>query len=106
MNYIELEKWTLEGLDVDYVPLDNIVRPFAADMFTPKEHEFELALSFLKELLEKNSIKVLYGKDLRDVVGKSPTQVVEWLRELWNSEKYEDFNYAVWLDKMEGGLSK
>ena len=53
MNYIELEKWTLEGLDVDYVPLDNIVRPFAADMFTPKEHEFELALSFLKELLEK-----------------------------------------------------
>lgn len=100
MEYNKLEAWMLDELNYDSIPIENIVRDFAEHMITPTQKEFELALSFIEQFLENNSVRVLYGENMQEIREKTPRKVVQWLKDLWRNEKYEDFSYAVWFDKV------
>lgn len=100
MKFKDIEVGILEELGYDIIPLENIVRDFAQDMFSPSEQEFEKALEFLTYFLSKHNCKILYGEELKNVDYEKPEDIRSWLRELWQKESYQDFDYAVWLSKI------
>jgi hypothetical protein len=99
MNYSEMEAWTLDGLDCDYIPLDNIVRSFAKDFHNPTILEFGQTLNFLEEFIKNNPIKVLHGKEMQEFKFNNSSEVIDWLKHLWSKEPYQNFNYSIWFDK-------
>lgn len=99
MKYNEIEDICINQMDVDYMPLHDVVREFTTNNKRPTRDEFELALDFLQKFLENNAVKVLYGKEMNYRGGDNSIEIIQWLKELWNKEDYDDFNYAVWFDK-------
>lgn len=101
MDYSKIETWVLDGLDEDYVSLHSMINSFTTKNSKPTPEEFETALEFLETFLKRNSIIVLYGEEM-SIVNKTPKEVKLWLRQLWNTQPYEDFDFAVWFDKAKG----
>lgn len=97
-NYEIIEINCVKQMEVDFVPLHDIVREFSGYDQTPKEIEFIESLKFIVYLSKKYKIKFLEGPEMKEI-NKSTNRIVEWLKESWYSNKYDEINYLVWLKK-------
>lgn len=97
-RFLEAEERCVEHIEVDYMPLNDIVREFSGFEEYPKEQEFLEALEFLKYLIKKYRLKSLEGPEMTSI-DKSPEELVDWLKEKWFSNQYDDISYKIWFDK-------
>ena len=98
INFVKIEEQCIVQLNIDYVPLHDIVREFSGFDKAPTEADFLIALNFLEYLIIKYRLKCLIGPDLADF-DKPVSELIAWLKNKWYSNEYEDINYAVWLEK-------
>lgn len=97
-DYKKIEINCIEQLESDYMPLHDIVREFSGYDRIPTMNEFLNSLKFINHLAEKYNIKFLQGPEMKEI-NKSTIEIIEWLKESWHSNKYEDVNYMIWLKK-------
>lgn len=98
---MDIEATCLGHLDVDYLPLHDIVREFTGfDSLQPEENEFFEAMNFLHTFLMRNKDVVYYESLGANKSSKSIDELIQWLKIQWKNKKYEDVNYAVWFDKV------
>lgn len=99
MNLEEVEKRLLDDLDIDYVPLNDVVREFSKFNRTPNEADFGNAIAFLDYWLHKHSIiQCLYGPG-GTIIGMPTKEFLDWLNYKWSLGLYEELAYAIWFEK-------
>lgn len=98
IQFIEFEKHCIEHMEIDYMPLNDIVREFSGFNRPPTENEFLAALSYLNCLIEKYNLKVLEGEEMR-ISEKKTNELISWLKQKWYLGQYDEINYSVWFEK-------
>ena len=94
----EIEKNCVAHLDVDFMPLHDLVREFSGFDEHPTEKEFLMALEFLEYLINSYNLKYLKGPEMIEL-GIPIKKLIENLKENWSSGRYEEINYTIWLEK-------
>lgn len=96
-EYKKIEEQCIEHLGIDYLPLNDIVREFSGfDKTLPSENEFLSALEFIEYFIDKYSLKCLQGPEMREVE-KSTEELINWLRDKWYSNAYDEVSYGIWF---------
>ena len=99
-KFLKQEEEFLADIEIDYVPLYDVVRLFSGySKLIPSEEEFLQALDFLSYLLNKYEGRIRYyiGPGVRQI--KKPVEsFVTWLKEIWYSGKYRKVDRSVWFD--------
>ncbi len=85
----------LNDLDVDYIPLNDIIREFSGFTNHPTKNDFFNAIKMLKYLFANNSLKLLEGPEMKELV--NPNEIFATLEENWNN--YNEINYKFWISK-------
>ncbi len=97
-KFIVWERQCLEDLSLDFVPLHDIVRLFSGfEKLLPTESEYLLALEFLEYMMNKYNI-ISYEGPGNQVITKSTTELIQWLKAMWYIGKYEEINYEIWFE--------
>jgi hypothetical protein len=98
LDYDKIEAHCIEHLEVDYMPLHDIVREFSGYDKSPSETDFISAMKFLDYLTTKHRLRYLEGPTM--VESHVPAnKMIDWLKKKWNLNKYDEINYKIWLDK-------
>jgi hypothetical protein len=97
-DYEKMESNCLEQMEGDYMPLHDLVREFSGYDQSPTESEFMNSLKFIDYLSKKYRIKILQGPEMKEI-NKPTNKMIEWLKECWYSNKYDEINYMIWLKK-------
>lgn len=97
-DYAIIESNCIEQMEDDYMPLHDIVREFSGYGKPPTEDEFMNSMKFIIYLSNKYSIKFLIGPEMKEI-NRSLDEIIEWLIEIWLSNKYDEYNYMIWLKK-------
>jgi hypothetical protein len=102
-KFIKPEEVFLADVDVDYVPLHDMVRIFCGFYRHPTEKDYLNALEFIKYLMHKykDRLKCLEGYEM-EPVNMTNEAFIDWLKEMWYAGKYyQDIDYGVWFDLEE-----
>ncbi len=98
-NFEEIEKRCIEDLSLDYVPLNDVVREFSGyEKLFPTEDEFLKSLDFLRYLIDKYNLKCYEGLG-GAIITKSTDELMNWLKEKWHTNQYDQINYGIWFEK-------
>jgi len=97
-EYKNIESNCIEQMELDYMPLHDIVREFSGYDQFPTENEYMSALNFIAFLANKYNIKFIQGPEMKEIK-KSTNEVLESLKESWQSNNYNQVNYLIWLKK-------
>lgn len=99
-NFGDIEEMCLEDLSLDYVPLHDIVRIFSGfEKLEPSNDEFILALEFLEYMINKYKL-ISYEGPGGDIITKPTVDLIQWLKFMWYSGKYNEINYGIWFEKI------
>lgn len=98
IEFSEFEKHCMEHMEIDYMPLNDIVRECSGFSHLPTEDEFLTALLYLKCMIKKYNLKVLEGSEMR-ISEKKINELINWLKQKWYLGQYEDINYSIWFEK-------
>ena len=98
-KFIEPEAVFLADVDVDYVPLHDMVRIFSGFYRRPTEEDYLKALEFIGYLVDKYEDRLEFSIGPGELINKSPKELIEWLKEMWYAGKYRhNIDYGVWFD--------
>ena len=99
-KFIKQEERFLGWIEIDYVPLYDVVRLFSGySKMLPTEKEFLKAIKFLDYLLKKYGSKLKYylGPGAEQI-NQSPEEFLTWLKKIWYSGEYKDKRHDFWFD--------
>jgi hypothetical protein len=96
---IGIEMKCVAYLNIDYVPLHDIVREFTGfNKARPSSSDFSRSLDFLEYLLMKYRLKY-YASPGEKQIDIPNDELIGWLRQQWNEGKYEAISYGLWFEK-------
>jgi hypothetical protein len=97
----DIEAQCLEDLRLDYTPLHDIVRIFSGfEKLLPTEDEFLLALELLEYMINKHNV-ITYKGPGGPIINQPTTELMQWLKMMWYSGKYNEINYGIWFEKKD-----
>ncbi|HRX23656.1 MAG TPA: hypothetical protein P5512_05905 [Chitinophagales bacterium] len=97
-DYNKIEVSCIDNLEIDLMPLHDLIREFSGYDKPPTEDDFVSAMKFLKYLSNKYDLKYLEGPEMIEI-NKSASDIIDWLTKNWYSNKYNEINYGIWLKK-------
>jgi hypothetical protein len=101
IEYEDIEKHCLEHLEIDFMPLNDVVREFSGfDKEYPSENEFMNSLDFISYFIDKHNLRCLVGSEMKPLE-KSTSELINWLKEEWTEGNFDNINYGVWFDRKE-----
>jgi hypothetical protein len=98
VKFVDFEKECIEHMDIDYMPLNDIVRAVSGFYHRPTEDEFLTALTYLIRLIEKHHLKVIEGPEMK-VTEKKIEDLLDWIKQKWYLGQFDDINYGIWFEK-------
>jgi hypothetical protein len=98
-EFTTIENRILQDLEIDLVPLNDIVREFSGFKKLPTEEDFLKTLEFLKFFLNNNRIRCLEGSDMKEV-NISNNLLIEKLKKKWYDGLYSHIDYSIWFYKI------
>lgn len=88
----------LEDLNVDFVPLHDIYRTlYGFDRLVPTPEQFHSTIELLNRIIDDNNVVCLEGPPMTPSE-KTQKELSRHLSEQFESGKYDDINYAYWID--------
>jgi hypothetical protein len=96
-SLMEVENNCIDHLNIDYMPLHDVVREFSGfEKLVPSEEEFYQSMDFLENLIKKHNLKYSFGAG-GELIDMPLHEFVLWLKNEWRKNAYDDINYGVWL---------
>lgn len=87
----------LNEIDVDYVPLNDVVREFSGFERAPTDEDFLKTIKFLRCFLPKHNVQRLDGH--WKPIDLSLDAFLLMLEDHWRTNRYEEISYGIWFGR-------
>ena len=99
IDFKHIENRFLEDLEIDYVPLNDLVREFSGFDHPPSEDDFINTLKFLSHVLDAYNVRCLKGPEMKEI-NKTTQEIIDFLTKKWYSGQYNQIDYGIWFEKI------